>query len=499
MKKDVTTIQKASSEHEKKISELEEKLNEAERYQRRWNLRLYGLPEQGGEDIKRRVTEICSAIAPEVRDPLLHVDISHRIGRQMEGKTRLVIISDTPAESPALVIGSSILRNVKLETPATTVRCIPGARAGDVKSYLKLLAKSKRRYRRIVIHVSGNDTRLRQSEVTKVNIESVCTFAKTMSDSVVFSGPLPNMTSDDMFSQFLSSLVLKSASVIVVGDFNIHVDNESDSLSRAFLSLLESVGFSECVHEPTHCFLHTLDLVLSYGVEINNLTVFPQNPLLSNHALITFDFLLLDDLPSAKSVYTRHLSDQTVLQFKEEIFSQSVFSSVPCLNVAVDPFSDVNSSPAQIDQIVECAAGSLRSTLDLIAPLKKKDLKPKKRAPWFNSQTRELKKTTQKLEPTSQLAAASYKKKRIPKENAFSQCVSPSFTSVLLTVVFASLVTDPCEDAEFSPQRTKFARQRDALRAASSERPPAEAHRMSRAPPKRPSATSASQQQSNEP
>ncbi|KAM3623373.1 uncharacterized protein V6R79_010313, partial [Siganus canaliculatus] len=175
--------------------------------------------------------------------------------------------------------------------------------------------------------------------------------------------PYTDFLSD--FGEFLCSLVLKSASVIVMGDFNIHVDNEYDSLSRAFLSLLESVGFS-------------------------------QNPLLSDHALITFDFLLLDDLPSAKSVYTRHLSDQTVLQFKEEILS--VFSSVPCLNVAVDPFSDVNSSPAQIDQIVECAAGSLRSTLDLIAPLKKKDLKPKKRAPWFNSQTRELKKTTQKLE-----------------------------------------------------------------------------------------------------
>ncbi|KAM3613208.1 uncharacterized protein V6R79_022482 [Siganus canaliculatus] len=170
--------------------------------------------------------------------------------------------------------------------------------------------------------------------------------------------------------KFLSSLVLKSASVIVVGDFNIHVDNESDILSRAFLSLLESVGFSQCVHEPTHSFLHTLDLVLSYGVEINNLTVFPQNPLLSDHALITFDFLLLDDLPSAKSVYTRHISDQAVSQFREEILT--VFSSVPCLNVAVDPFSDVSSSPAQIDQIVECAAGSLRSTLNLIAPLKKR-------------------------------------------------------------------------------------------------------------------------------
>ncbi|KAM3618991.1 uncharacterized protein V6R79_001338 [Siganus canaliculatus] len=180
-------------------------------------------------------------------------------------------------------------------------------------------------------------------------------------------GPYTDFLSD--FAEFLCSLVLKSASVIVMGDFNIHVDNECDSLSRAFLSLLESVGFSQCVHEPSHCFLHTLDLVLSYGVEINNLTVFPQNPLLSNHALITFDFLLLDDPPSAKSVYTRHLSDQTVSQFKEEILS--VFSSVPCLNVAVDPFSDVNSSPAQIDQIVECAAGSVRN-IELIGCVKQK-------------------------------------------------------------------------------------------------------------------------------
>ncbi|KAK2812277.1 hypothetical protein Q5P01_000053 [Channa striata] len=113
-------------------------------------------------------------------------------------------LSNTPAEERTLVIGDSIVRNVNLETPAAIVQCYPGARAGDIESYLKLLSKDKRRYRKIIIHAGTNDARLRKSEVTKTNIESVCNFAKTMSDSVVFSGPLPNLISDDMYSRMSS-------------------------------------------------------------------------------------------------------------------------------------------------------------------------------------------------------------------------------------------------------------------------------------------------------
>ena len=82
--------------------------------------------------------------------------------------------------------------------------------------------------------------------------------------AVVYSAPGAYSEFLTEFPEFLSNLVLKTDKIIIVGDFNIHVDNTNDSCSVAFISILDSIGFSQCVHQPTHCCNHTLDLVLSY-------------------------------------------------------------------------------------------------------------------------------------------------------------------------------------------------------------------------------------------
>ncbi len=82
-------------------------------------------------------------------------------------------LSDAPTEKPdesALVIGDSIVQNVKIETPASIVHCLPGARVPDILVNLKVLANAKHKFSQIVIHVGANDVRLKRC----VNLQIRC-------------------------------------------------------------------------------------------------------------------------------------------------------------------------------------------------------------------------------------------------------------------------------------------------------------------------------------
>ncbi len=71
----------------------------------------------------------------------------HRSSVPIRTSKQVLPLSDAPTEKPdesALVIGDSIVRNVKIETPATIVHCLPGARAPDILANLKVLANAKR-------------------------------------------------------------------------------------------------------------------------------------------------------------------------------------------------------------------------------------------------------------------------------------------------------------------------------------------------------------------
>lgn len=74
-------IESRVSSLQKENATLRNKVEEMDSYKRRWNLRVAGLEESSGENVKKLVIDLFSAVSPDIADQLpLSVDIAHRLG-----------------------------------------------------------------------------------------------------------------------------------------------------------------------------------------------------------------------------------------------------------------------------------------------------------------------------------------------------------------------------------------------------------------------------------
>ncbi len=107
-------------------------------------------------------------------------------------------------------------------------------------------------------------------------------------DVVVLYRP-PNNTSIGLFMQEFGSLLemyaIRHGSLIIAGDFNIHLNDKSDLTARDFISLIESFNLQQRVQQATHSG-HTLDLVLSRCDECVVHTVTVRDISISDHSIV---------------------------------------------------------------------------------------------------------------------------------------------------------------------------------------------------------------------
>lgn len=73
---------------------LKADIADCQRYSRRWSLKIHGLREEEGEDIRSKIIDTLGKMAPKLRDGLKEgVDIVHRIGqRRQNGSSRSIIV-----------------------------------------------------------------------------------------------------------------------------------------------------------------------------------------------------------------------------------------------------------------------------------------------------------------------------------------------------------------------------------------------------------------------
>ncbi len=90
--------------------------------------------------------------------------------------------------------------------------------------------------------------------------------------ATVYRPPGPYTDFLKEFADFLSDLLVNVDKPLIVGDFNIHVDNTNDALGLAFTDLINSFGVKQNITGPTHRFNHTLDLIISHGIDLTDIS-----------------------------------------------------------------------------------------------------------------------------------------------------------------------------------------------------------------------------------
>lgn len=113
---------------------------------------------------------------------------------------------------------------------------------------------------------------------------------------------------------FLSSTI-KLNKILLLGDINVHVDDKSCHTASEFLSPLDSFNFTQHITGPTHSGGHTLDLILSLGLDIG--PVCREDIFISDHKYILFDLSFISDtLPSVHVKHSRLITDPLIRNVK---------------------------------------------------------------------------------------------------------------------------------------------------------------------------------------
>ena len=109
------------------------------------------------------------------------------------------------------------------------------------------------------------------------------------------------------FNALLENIYPTTDNLVIIGDFNIHMDTNSND-SKKFCALLGSFDLLQKVNFPTHILGHTIDLVLTKSRN-DNISHVHATEAFSDHLSITFK---VNITPKDESLVTPSLSENTI-------------------------------------------------------------------------------------------------------------------------------------------------------------------------------------------
>ena len=239
------------------------------------------------------------------------------------------------------------------------------------------------------------DSSLRVRRVTlptSTSFEAVCAYVHRsgLNAFVVCVYRRGSRSATDSFftelADLLECMAPRASPVVIVGDFNIHVDDVSDPIAAKFDSLVSSYGYCQHVKQSTHRAGHVLDLILTNSTDLS-VDVHPISPaLLSDHAFVIAEVTNPSPLLPCTSSELYH----SVRQWRK---------------LDVDAFAaDLQASelwrtpPDDVDAAFNSYNDTLRQLVDRHVPCVSRRPRRRTYARWYDDECRTMKRTTRRLE-----------------------------------------------------------------------------------------------------
>ena len=130
------------------------------------------------------------------------------------------------------------------------------------------------------------------------------------------------------FGSLLEQYVTDSSSLLITGDFNLHVNNNLDKSSRNFLALIDSFNLKQHVCS-THRAGHTLDLLLTRDDDQLVTSVSIHDAAFSDHFVVNGVLSLDKPLFTKKQIIYRSFKNFDIDLFISDIRGSSLISNPP--------------------------------------------------------------------------------------------------------------------------------------------------------------------------
>ena len=123
----------------------------------------------------------------------------------------------------------------------------------------------------------------------------------------------------DNFTELLVDIVASNTNLVILGDFNIHVNDVNDPNASIFLDIMTALGLKQHVRGPTHKSGNCLDLIFMEEMSRRKAIKCIQNLIVSDHNSIQCILNIPKDDCTCKEVTYRKLSEIDLAQLVDNM------------------------------------------------------------------------------------------------------------------------------------------------------------------------------------